>query len=110
MNGFGESEVRHHNHELIRDAVALLAEMWKFKLTMPEAMTACMTVIPVPDRLPYPATEEGRARLEADLKDQKIIVNPSIANEGRIWLRIAAQIYNSIGDYEKLGDAILSLR
>lgn len=110
MNGFGESEVRRHNHELLRDAVALLAEMWKFKLTVPEAMTACMTVIPVPDGLPYPTTEEGRARLEADLKDQKIIVNPSIANEGRIWLRIAAQIYNSIGDYEKLGNAVLSLR
>jgi isopenicillin-N epimerase len=110
MKGFGEGEVRRHNHELIRDAVALLSDMWKFNVTVPDGMTACMTVVPVPDGLPYPATDEGRSRLEVNLKDQwKIIVNPSVAHEGRIWLRIAAQIYNSIEDYEKLGNAVLSL-
>lgn len=134
MDRFGESVVRQHNHELIRAAVARLAEMWKFRVTTPDAMTAAMTLVPAPEGLPYPATDEGRARFEVDLKDQyNIMVNPSFASEsqggrfagsrphggykqplsaheGRIWIRITAQIYNSIEDYEKLGAAVLALR
>lgn len=154
MDRFGESAVRQHNHELIRAAVTRLAEMWKFGVTTPDAMTAAMTLVPAPEGLPYPATDEGRARFEVDLKDQyNIMVNPSFASEsqarrfadsesqagcsqpltgtasqarpmrphgvckqplsaheGKIWIRITAQIYNSIEDYEKLGAAVLALR
>ena len=84
MDRFGESVVRQHNHELIRAAVARLAEMWKFRVTTPDAMTAAMTLVPAPEGLPYPATDEGRARFEVDLKDQyKIMVNPSFASESQ---------------------------
>lgn len=111
MDRFGESAVRQHNHELIRAAVNLLADMWKFRVTTPDAMTAAMTLVPAPDGLPYPATDEGRSRLEVDLKDQyNIMVNPSFARDSKIWLRITAQIYNGIEDYEKLGKAVLALR
>ena len=154
MDRFGEGAVRQHNHELIRKAVTLLADMWEFRVTTPDAMTAAMTLVPAPEGLPYPATDEGRARFEVDLKDQyKIMVNPSFASDsqggrfadsesqagcsqpltgtasqaqptrphgvcnkplsahdGKIWLRITAQIYNSVEDYEKLGNAVLALR
>lgn len=111
MDRFGESAVRQHNHELIRSAVNLLADMWKFRVTTPDAMTAAMTLVPAPDGLSYPATEEGRARFEVDLKDKyNIVVNPSFAHDGKIWLRITTQIYNNIDDYEKLGKAVLALR
>ena len=33
MDRFGEAQVRRHNHELLREAVALLAGMWKFSVT-----------------------------------------------------------------------------
>jgi hypothetical protein len=67
--------------------------------------------VPAPGGLPYPATDEGRAWFETDLKDKhNIVVNPAFAHEGKIWLRIAAQIYNSIEDYENLGKAVLALR
>jgi len=69
-----------------------------------------MSVVSAPDGLPYPPTDQGRALLEVDLKERfKIIVGASIASQGRIWLRITAQIYNDIRDYEKLGRAVLSL-
>lgn len=111
MDRFGESAVRQHNHKLIRDATALLADMWGFRVTTPDAMTAAMTLVPAPDGLPYSATDEGRARLEIDLKDKhNIVVNPAYAHEGRIWLRITAQIYNGIEDYKKLGRAVLALK
>jgi isopenicillin-N epimerase len=111
MDGLGESAVREHNHHLIKDAVGLLAEMWKVRVSTPDWMTAAMTLVPAPDGLPYPATDEGRGRLEANLKGKhNIVVNPTFAHQGRIWLRISAQIYNDLGDYEKLGKIVLTLR
>jgi isopenicillin-N epimerase len=111
MDRFGEGTVRQHNHQLIRDSLTLLAGMWNFRVTTPDAMTASMTLVPAPDGLPYSATDEGRACFEADLHDRHdIVVNPSFAHRGKIWLRITAQIYNGIEDYEKLGKAVLALR
>jgi isopenicillin-N epimerase len=111
MDRFDESAIRLHNQRLIRDAIGVLADMWKVPVTTPEAMTAAMTLVPAPEGLRYAATEEGRARLEADLHNRhKIVVNPAFAHEGHIWVRIAAQIYNCIEDYHKLGKAVLALR
>jgi isopenicillin-N epimerase len=111
MDRMGESAVREHNHQLLRNAVALLADMWKFRVSTPDTMKAAMTLVPAPDGLPYPATDEGRGRLEADLKDRfDIVLNPAFAHAGRIWLRITAQIYNDLGDYENLGKNVLALR
>jgi isopenicillin-N epimerase len=111
MDRFGEAQVRGHNHELIGDGIALLIEMWKSSITIPDRMRACMSVVSAPDGLPYPPTDQGRALLELDLKERcNIIVSASIASQGHVWLRITAQIYNDIRDYEKLGRAILSLR
>jgi isopenicillin-N epimerase len=111
MNRFGEAQVRGHNHELLGNGIALLTEMWKSARTIPDGMRASMSVISPPDGLPYPPTDHGRALLEADLRERyKIIVSASVASQGRVWLRITAQIYNDIRDYEKLGRAILSLR
>jgi hypothetical protein len=80
MDRFGESAVRHHNRELIREAVELLASMWAFRVTTPDDMTAAMTLVPAPEGLPYP-TDQGRAQFEADLRDKfNIVVNPSFAD------------------------------
>jgi len=111
MDRFDESAIRQHNQVLIRDAIGVLADMWKVPATTPEAMTAAMTLVPAPDGLPYAASDEGRAHLEADLQNRhQIVVNPALAHEGRIWVRIAAQIYNCLEDYQKLGKAVLALR
>jgi len=111
MDRFGESAVLQHNHKLIREAVELLASMWAFRVATPDAMTASMTLVPAPDGLPYPATDQGRAQFEVDLSETfNIVVNPSFADGRKIWLRITAQIYNGIEDYEKLGRAVLALR
>jgi hypothetical protein len=111
MDRFDESAIRLHNQGLIRDAIGVLADLWQVPVTTPEAMTAAMTLVPVPDGLPYAAIDEGRVHLEADLQNlHNIVVNPAFAFEGRIWVRIAAQMYNCIEDYQKLGKAVLALR
>ena len=111
MDRLGESAVREHNHRLMRKAAAVLADMWKLPVSTPDTMTAAMTLVRAPDGLPYPTTDAGRGRLEAELKDKhNIVLNPAFAHKGRIWLRITAQIYNELGDYEKLGKIVLALR
>jgi isopenicillin-N epimerase len=110
MDRFGEPAVQQHNHALMRQAISLLSDMWEFVITTPDTMTAAMTLVPTPERLPYPATQQGRERLETDLLNKhNIVVNPAFADNGRIWLRITAQIYNCIGDYESLGKAVRSM-
>jgi isopenicillin-N epimerase len=111
MDHFGENAVREHNHSMIRDAVSVLAEIWGFRPTTPDKMIAAMALVPTPQSLPYPATDEGRTRLEAHLKEKySIVVNPAFACDGHIWLRITAQIYNRIEDYQKLGESVLARR
>ena len=111
MDRFGESAVREHNHQMIRDAVAVLAELWGFRPTAPDNMIGAMALVPAPRSMPYPVTDEGRTRLEGHLKEKhSVIVNPALACDGRIWLRITAQIYNRIEDYQKLGASVLALR
>jgi isopenicillin-N epimerase len=111
MDHFGENVVRDHNQRLIRNAIATLSDLWRFQVTTPEVMTAAMALVPVPDGLPHAATDQGRDRLEIDLRDKyKIVVNPAFVQDHRIWLRITAQMYNAIEDYEKLGKAVLALR
>jgi isopenicillin-N epimerase len=110
MDSFGEHAVREHNHKLIQDAVAVLADSWHFRVSTPEVMTAAMTLVPAPDRLPYPATEDGRRLLEIDLKEKhRIVVSAAFGHEDRTWLRITAQMYNTIEDYRKLAGAVLAL-
>ena len=110
MDRFDESAIRQHNHILIRDAIGILADIWKVPITTPKAMTAAMTLVLAPDSLPYAATDEGRVQLGADLQNRhKIVVNPALAHGGRIWIRITAQIYNCLEDYQKLGKAVLAL-
>jgi len=110
MDRFGESTVRDHNHRLLQDGAAVLADLWGSHVTTPDQMTAAMTLIPAPDGLPYPGTEQGRNRLEIDLRDKhNIVVNPAFAHNSRIWLRMSAQIYNTIEDFQKLGHAVLAL-
>jgi isopenicillin-N epimerase len=111
VDRFDERAIQLHNQRLIREAIGVLADMWEVRVTTPEGMTPAMTLVPAPDGLGYSANDKGRAHLEADLQDRhKIVVNPAFAYQGRIWIRIAAQIYNSIEDYQRLGKAVVELR
>jgi isopenicillin-N epimerase len=111
MDRFGEVKVRAHNHALVREGMALLAEAWKMRTYTPDSMIGSMALVPLPDGLPYATDEASRVRLQKRLWDGfGIEANPSFSHNGTIWLRFSAQIYNSLADYEKLARAILNLR
>jgi isopenicillin-N epimerase len=110
MDRFGEDNVIEHNHRLILEGVRLLAEAWKVNLKTPDSMIASMCLVPLLDGLPFAATDEGRRDIQRALWDSaRIMVSPSFAYEGRIWLRLSAQIYNNVEDYARLAAAIKDL-
>jgi isopenicillin-N epimerase len=111
MDRFGEEKVRSHNHRLLREGMALLADDWHVHVDTPDDMIGSMALIPLPNGLPYAADEPGRIKLQRRLWDEfGIEVSPSFSHNGTIWLRLSAQIYNKLDDYEKLSRAVLALR
>ncbi len=111
MDRFGEEQVRAHNHALVREGMAVLAEAWKVRVDTPACMIGSMGLVPLPDGMPFANDEESRIRLQKILWDGfGIEASPSFALNGTIWLRVSAQIYNSLADYEKLACAVLALR
>jgi isopenicillin-N epimerase len=111
MDEFGEAEVIAHNRNLIREAIALLAEAWKAATPTPDAMIGSMATLPLPAGLSYPADEAGCAALQKLLILEKgISAAVPFAAGGRLYIRIAAQIYNDRSDYVRLSEAVLNLR
>lgn len=111
MDRFGEEKVRPHNHSLVREGMALVAETWKVPVDTPDSMIGSMALVSLPDNITCATDEESRIRLQKRLWDEfGIEACPSFHHNGTIWLRFSAQIYNSLADYEKLARAILNLR
>jgi len=107
MDRLGADEILRHNHTLVRDGIRLLAEAWKVAANTPDGIIGSMALMPLPDGLPFPATDEGCRKLQKTLwESHKIMASPSFVHEGRIWLRVSAQIYNEIDDYQKLAQTI----
>ncbi len=102
MDRFGEAEVRKHNHDLVMEGSRLLARAWKVEIPTPESMIAGMALAPLPEISGFSATEQDRAKIQATLWEDHRIACPCILFGGRLYVRVCAQIYNEIEDYEKL--------
>jgi isopenicillin-N epimerase len=111
MDRFGERNVRQHNHALVREAIATLASAWKVSVDTPDSMLGSMGLIALPKSVPFASSEEGCRQIEQVLWASHGIVVPSpFSNRNGIWLRICAQIYNSMDDYERLARAVNVMR
>jgi isopenicillin-N epimerase len=69
-------------------------------------LTAAMAVIRLP--IGGPATQERAVALRGHLLDAETDA-PLHAQGGAIWLRISAQAYNELADYERLGDIVATM-
>ena len=104
LRELGCDAVYAHNHGLAWSAARLLTGRWGTSLSMPESMVATMATVPLPERLG--AAREDAARLRDALLFEDRIEVPVFAARGRLWLRVSAQIYNEISDYERLAEAV----
>ena len=101
----GGEEARARNHELAWSAALRLAAMWGSDFSTPKSMIGPMATLAAPAGLG--GDVEAAARLRDGLLDEDGIEVQVHAHQGRIYVRIAAQIYNEAGDYERLGEAVL---
>lgn len=104
LRGLGFEALREYNHTLVWRAATLLCERWGGRPVAPEEMTPFMSAVPLPDALE--ATAEAAQTLRDALLFQHSIEVPVHARRGRLWLRLSAQVYNEIEEFERLAQAV----
>ena len=104
MRDIGLAEMREYNHRTVWEAARSLTERWGTQIPAPESMYGSMVTIPLPER--FGTTREAAARLKDVLLFEEGIETQPNFIQGRIYVRLAAQVYNDAGDFEKLRLAI----
>jgi isopenicillin-N epimerase len=103
----GGSQVAKYNHNLVVEGAGLLEQALDFELVAPQSMTGSIRAVRLPNT--EAAGPDEAAALHGYLAHEHNIEVLVHAHEG-IWLRVSAQIYNEISDYERLVDGLKKAR
>ena len=104
LEAFGIERYQQFLREQARAAAQLVCERWHVQPPAPADAFAAMVTIPWPGK--EAATPENAKRLHDGLWSAHRIEVPVIVANDRLWVRISAQIYNEMSDYEALADAL----
>jgi len=105
----GWPEVMRRNHELALRARDLLCEQLGIDKPAPDGMLGSMAAIPLPDGPPYVPTLFGDPLQDALFeRGIEVPIVPWPSQPKRV-LRVSAQLYNTIEDYETLASALQKL-
>jgi isopenicillin-N epimerase len=104
----GADRIRAHNVRLRREAGAMLCERLGVVAPAPGEMLGALQTLPLP--FATEGCQDAADALNRRLWEEHRIEAMFMAFGGRVWLRIAAQIYNRLEDYERLAAALLALR
>ena len=96
----GGAALMARNSALVREAADMLVLRWRTGLTGPREAFAAMAAVRLP--LGGEATPARANALMRELAERHKISAAVIMLEGALWVRIAAQAYNEIADYERL--------
>ncbi len=108
LEDLGVEAVQRYNHDLVWRGAQLLARRWQVSFTTPESMVATMASLPLPERLGETASDAAHVRdtlLDRDRIEVQVSA-PQGARSGRLWVRVAAQVYNELADFERLAEAV----
>jgi isopenicillin-N epimerase len=108
VNALGLDRYRAHLRTQAAEAATLIADAWHVQPRAPLAWCPSMVTLPLP--VDEPASAEGVARWRARLMAEHRIEVPIHPLAGRLWVRISAQVYNELSDYEALAKAVASMR
>jgi isopenicillin-N epimerase len=100
VEALGVVRYRAHLRSLASAAAQMIAAAWKVPLPSPLSMCHSMVTIPLP--IDEPASAEGVARWRMTLLREHAIEVPIHAINGKLHVRISAQVYNEMSDYERL--------
>jgi isopenicillin-N epimerase len=98
----GWQAVRAHNSALAREGADLVAGRLRTGMPVPDEMAAALRLVQLPAEL----SEADARALERRLLAEHGIVVPVTFHGGWRWLRLSAQLYNTISDYERLAAAL----
>jgi isopenicillin-N epimerase len=101
----GWPAVREHNNDLARRGAELVARHIGTTVPGGDGLFAAMRLI----QLPEPLGEFDAREIERGLQDECKVVVPITYHGGWQWLRVSAQLYNTIGDYERLANGLVRL-
>ncbi|MFO0728069.1 MAG: aminotransferase class V-fold PLP-dependent enzyme [Myxococcota bacterium] len=99
----GWPKIMEHNHRLALEARALLAEHLGVALPAPESMIGSIATLPLPDRRPG-QPDLSQVLFQEDRFEVPMWLWP--APPKRIF-RVAAQLYNTIDQYQRLAEALM---
>ncbi|MDY7020176.1 MAG: aminotransferase class V-fold PLP-dependent enzyme [Cyanobacteriota bacterium] len=101
----GWSELIQQNHQKVIFARKLLSDKLEISLPCPDEMVGSMATLILPERV------QSIPKLQEQLWNQFKIEVPIIPweNQPQKLMRISAQIYNTLSEYDKLAQALLSL-
>ena len=106
--GDGWTEVRQHNHELVLQARQLLCEALGQSAPCPDEMVGAIAAIPLPKAFGKPTAGAAIDPLQDWLWNEFQIEVPIIpwVNPDQKLIRVSAQLYNDIGQYKYLAQAL----
>ena len=100
----GGPALMERNRALAAEAAAMLERHLGVAPAAPPSMRAAMQTIELPHH--GPATLDNAKRLTARLSDAHGVTVPIIPFGDRLWVRISAQIFNAMPDYDRLAAAL----
>jgi isopenicillin-N epimerase len=93
-----------HNHALVLEAARMLSERWGTVFKADPAMIGTMASVALPDSL---SGDEATADALRDALWFEDRIEVHVARrDGRLWVRLSAQVYNELADYERLAVAV----
>ena len=104
--GLGPEAVYAHNRALADAAGTLLATAWGTEKAAGPGFRASMASVRLPG---VGGDRETVLRVAKRLRHEHGIIAGVMSLDGGLWIRVSAQIYNEIGDYERLAEIGKSL-
>ncbi|MEP6914556.1 MAG: aminotransferase class V-fold PLP-dependent enzyme [Acidobacteriota bacterium] len=104
MQQLGVDAVHAYNHRLAWDGAQRLADRFGSRFDTPRSMIGTMATVPLPE--PLGSTRADAAALRDRLLFEDGIEVAVHASRDRLHARICGQIYNDMGDIERLADAV----
>lgn len=92
--------VRAHNNALAEEAGRLLASAWRGEIAASFAFRAAMASVRLPGGAG--ATPDVARQISLRLGEEHRIAAAVAVLAGKLWIRVSAQVYNEITDYERL--------
>jgi isopenicillin-N epimerase len=100
LDALGPETVRTYNDALSREAAEMWREAWGSEIAAAPQFRAAMASVRLPG---VDAADRAAARRVArHLRESHAISAGVMVIDGGVWLRVSAQIYNELSDYEPL--------